>query len=132
MKLCNQCGRCCLKYGGGAGLGMASSDDLLIWELERPDILDYVYSADLPDIWIDPVIGEEMDSCPWLKGNCDNKIYSCAIDDVRPTVCRNYPVDIEQMRKDGCEMLEQSDVNKSDSELMIVLNLLKRCGNNCE
>ena len=126
MKSCNQCGKCCIKYGGN--LGVATGNDLEVWELEKPELLDFIYSENLPDIWISPTDGEELNHCPWLYTKTVNK-YACEINDVRPTVCRNYPVSIEQMKKDECEMLECIDKCKTDDELMCELIKLKRTGN---
>jgi len=39
-------------------------------------------------------------------------MYICRIYYDRPDDCRYYPVDIEQMLRDGCEMLEARDLAK--------------------
>jgi len=127
MKKCNQCGKCCIKYNGD--LGMATQKDLDVWKLNKPEILNYIYSKMMPDIWLDPITGEEVDECPWLMNDNKKEIYSCKIDNFRPEVCRNYPVSINQMKNDKCEMLEPDDFNREDSVLMIELEKIRRSGN---
>ena len=61
-------------------------------------------------IWIDPATNEYFDRCPWLRKSADGKKFSCDIYDVRPEDCRHYPVDIAEMVRDDCEMLEQRDL----------------------
>ena len=123
MRQCTQCGKCCLKYSAGAGLGSATERDLLIWESERPEILKY--TDFLGDLWISPITGEEMVRCPWLRKLPKKERYKCRIHDVRPEICRGYPVDIDQMISDGCEMLEDSDLDKSRNQLLAELQRLR-------
>ena len=49
MRDCNQCGKCCIHYGGN-GLS-ASDEDLNWWENNRPDIFKLVKNK---QIWFDP------------------------------------------------------------------------------
>lgn len=105
MKACNQCGKCCTLYGNG-GLS-ASLSDLEAWETDRPDIAAY---ADGPRIWLSPVTGKQMLRCPWLRKLPGQEKYLCRIYFDRPDDCRHYPVDIEQMIRDECEMLEPRDL----------------------
>lgn len=123
MRQCTQCGKCCLKYSAGSGLGSATDQDLLIWETERPEILNY--TDFLGDLWISPVTGEEMNRCPWLRKLPKKEKYKCRIHGVRPETCRFYPVDIDQMIKDGCEMLEDGDLDKPRNQLLAELHLLR-------
>ncbi|MGI9342511.1 MAG: YkgJ family cysteine cluster protein [Gammaproteobacteria bacterium] len=105
MKDCNQCGKCCTNYGG-SGLSV-SAGDIEWWETCRPDIARYVSDG---KIWVDPVTGKQMEKCPWLQKLPDQNRYSCSIYNDRPDDCRHYPVDIAQMIKDDCEMLEPRDL----------------------
>ena len=105
MKQCNSCGRCCENWGG-SGLS-ASEEDIERWETYRPDIARYVVDGKL---WIDPETGDYFERCPWLKpSDCGGKLI-CDIYDDRPEDCRFYPVSIDDMVRDGCEMLERSDL----------------------
>ncbi|RLA46301.1 MAG: YkgJ family cysteine cluster protein [Gammaproteobacteria bacterium] len=132
MKDCNQCGKCCIKYGNG-GLSAAASE-VEYWETFRPNIYDYVggsaggnlngtlSGADSGEkIWISPDTGKQLERCPWLrqvpnqdKTNLDKSSriqYTCDIYYDRPDDCKHYPVTIEQMVADKCEMIEVRDLD---------------------
>lgn len=104
MKACNQCGKCCIKYSNG---GLSASDsEIKWWDSTRPDIYNYTHDG---RIWTDPKTGEPLDLCPWLRKQ-PNNVYTCDIYYDRPDDCKFYPVTIEQMRSDECEMLEANDL----------------------
>lgn len=105
MKHCNSCGKCCEKAGNG-GLS-ASTEEIDWWENHRPDIFRYV---DGNRIWIDPETSEYLPRCPWLRSTDDGSRFSCDIYHDRPEECRHYPIDIDQMLRDECEMLERRDL----------------------
>ena len=105
MKECNQCGKCCENYGGG-GLS-ASANEIEFWEIFRPHIYKYVSGG---NIWIDPDTGNQIERCPWLRQLPNQGKYVCDIYYDRPDDCKHYPVTIEQMIKDECEMLEAQDL----------------------
>lgn len=105
MKDCNQCGKCCTSYSDG-GLS-ATNSEIDWWEVYRPEIARYVRDG---KIWISPVTGKQLTRCPWLQQLADQEKYSCSIYNDRPDDCRYYPVDIEQMVKDDCEMLDVKDL----------------------
>lgn len=105
MKECNQCGKCCINYSNG-GLS-ASKSEIEYWDVFRPDIYRYVSDG---AIWVDPDTGVQLTLCPWLRELPDDNKYGCDIYHDRPDDCKYYPVTIEQMFKDECEMLEQRDL----------------------
>lgn len=105
MKECNQCGKCCTKYSN-AGLS-ASSDEIEYWDNFRPEIYRYVNDG---NIWINPESGKQLTLCPWLRKAPNQQKYTCDIYHDRPDDCKYYPVTIEQMVKDDCEMLEAKDL----------------------
>ena len=105
MKPCNSCGKCCEKAGNG-GLS-ASAEEIDWWEIHRPDIFRYV---DGNRIWVDPETSEYFPRCPWLRSSDDGSSLSCDIYHDRPEECRHYPIDIDQMLRDECEMLERRDL----------------------
>lgn len=107
MKACNQCGKCCIKYGNG-GLS-ASESEIELWKNSRPDIHRYVRDG---KIWMDPDTGEQLAQCPWLKKLPGQYKYICDIYDDRPNDCKYYPTTIEEMVNDECEMLEAHDLAK--------------------
>jgi Fe-S-cluster containining protein len=105
VKDCNQCGKCCKLYGDG-GLS-ASMSEIERWESYRPDIIDYVSGG---KIWISPVTGKQMVRCPWLRKLPKQNKYICRIYYDRPDDCKYYPVKIDQMVRDECEMLQPRDL----------------------
>lgn len=109
MKDCNQCGKCCIKYSDG-GLS-ATASEIELWEIFRPDIYRYVRDG---KIWIDPDTGKPLKICPWLNKSPKQNKYSCDIYHDRPDDCKFYPVTIEQMVADECEMLQAQDLANPD------------------
>jgi Fe-S-cluster containining protein len=59
-----------------------------------------------------PNTGKQMKRCPWLRQLPDHEKYTCDIYSDRPDDCKHYPVTIDQMVKDECEMLEMQDLAK--------------------
>ncbi len=112
MKACNQCGKCCIKYGDGAL--SATTEEIALWELFNPDIFEYVRGD---EIWFDPATGVRLEQCPFLEiapklnPNAQNK-YTCSIYLDRPEDCRHYPSLISEMIRDKCEMIETVDLEK--------------------
>ncbi|NOQ69103.1 MAG: YkgJ family cysteine cluster protein [Gammaproteobacteria bacterium] len=104
MKECNQCGKCCTKYSNGRL--SASADEIEYWENFRPEIYRYVNDG---NIWINPDTGKQIELCPWLRKVPGQNKFSCDIYHDRPDDCKYYPVTIEQMVTDECEMLDAHD-----------------------
>jgi len=109
VKQCNQCGKCCIKYSNG-GLS-ASADEIQLWDTFKSNIYNYVSNG---KIWSDPESGEQLERCPWLRKHPDKNIFTCDIYFDRPDDCKYYPVTIEQMITDECEMLENRDLHNPD------------------
>jgi len=103
---CNQCGKCCTRYGGGDLTATASEIDW--WETYRPEIASYVSDG---KIWVSAVTGKQMARCPWLRKLPNQEKYICRIYHDRPDDCRHYPVRIDEMVRDRCEMLQPRDLN---------------------
>jgi uncharacterized protein len=103
--VCQRCGNCCAK---GLDEG-ASINDIAIWiAAKRYDILEWVHPIISPisevvvfDIWINPRT-HEYSKCPWLRREKGKNKYSCAIHDIKPEVCRTFPVDMEDAKRRGC------------------------------
>jgi len=106
VKECNQCGKCCTKYSNG-GLS-ASESEIYFWDIFRPEIFNYVNNG---NIWMEPSTGKQLKLCPWLRQHSNN-IYTCDIYFDRPDDCKHYPVTVEQMIEDECEMIEERDLIK--------------------
>ncbi|GAA0821752.1 hypothetical protein GCM10009111_29200 [Colwellia asteriadis] len=110
MKDCNQCGKCCIKYGGDS-LAVTQAE-INLWELFNPEIFEYVKNN---DIWFDPKTGVKLTQCPFLyieaKKSLDEPTkYTCSIYLDRPEDCRHYPSLIAEMVRDECEMIEVLDI----------------------
>lgn len=102
---CNQCGKCCLK--AGSLLGTASKSDLQRWK-NRPDIMRYVAHVygGVYDLFINPRTQEDdLRRCPFLRKYPKRDAYYCRIYDLRPDVCRRYPMSIESASEWECEMV---------------------------
>jgi len=110
MKDCNQCGKCCIKYGG-ADLSVAM-EEIDMWELFQPEIFEYVKNG---KVWFDPETGKQLSNCPFLATERNNNAsepvkYTCTIYHDRPEDCRHYPTSISEMVRDECEMIEAIDI----------------------
>ena len=113
MRECNQCGKCCIKYGDGAL--SATKEEIDSWELFNPEIFKFVKNN---DIWYDPDSGLQLSRCPFLgieppKSASAQTKYTCSIYLDRPEDCRHYPSLISEMIRDECEMIEITDLNNA-------------------
>ena len=123
MKDCNQCGKCCIKYGGGDL--SATKEEIELWEIFQPDLFKYVKNN---EIWFDPKTGSKFKRCPFLEvtakqGSLSPNKYTCSIYLNRPEDCRHYPSLISEMVRDECEMIEANDIEKPN-QAQIKLNLM--------
>ncbi|WGO99119.1 YkgJ family cysteine cluster protein [Saccharophagus degradans] len=114
MKDCNQCGKCCIKYGDGALSATANEIDM--WELFQPHIFEYALNG---EIWVDPATGKKLNRCPFLEASPPTTPtaplkYTCSIYHDRPEDCRHYPTHIEEMIRDECEMIEPVDLTNTE------------------
>jgi Fe-S-cluster containining protein len=122
VKECNQCGKCCKSYSDG-GLS-ASDNEIEFWEIFRPYIYSFVSGG---KIWIDPNTGNQLERCPWLRQLPNQGKYVCEIYNDRPDDCKHYPVTIEQMIKDECEMLEAKDLDNPKQAQSVLDKLMIDC-----
>ena len=120
---CNQCGKCCIKYGGGDLT--ATKEEIDLWEIFQPELFKYVKNN---EIWFDPESDSRFKRCPFLEVDpkadslASNK-YTCSIYLNRPEDCRHYPSLISEMIRDECEMIEITDLAKP-KQAQIKLDLL--------
>jgi len=125
MKECNQCGKCCIKYGDGDLSATQAEIDL--WEIFNPEIFDFVKND---EIWFNPKTGIRFEQCPFLEiepkkdEQAQNK-YTCSIYLNRPEDCRHYPSQIAEMIRDECEMIEIIDV-ETPKKAQIKLDILMK------
>jgi len=83
---CLQCGQCCESFGGHLH---ASPRDLQRWrEKGRQDLLHSVNR--LGWIWVDPQTKQPLATCPHLDRS-DPEHARCAIQEIKPDMCRAYP-----------------------------------------
>jgi len=123
MKDCNQCGKCCIKYGGGDL--SATQEEIDLWEIFNPEIFEFVKKD---EIWFDPESGLRLEKCPFLdiapkKYPNSPNLYTCSIYLDRPEDCRHYPRLIAEMIRDECEMIEAIDI-ENPKKSQIALDLL--------
>ena len=104
---CLQCGHCCLSLGFELS---ATAEDIALWEENgRDDILAWVVevATGIYDIWVHPRTGEDVDRCPWLRKLPRQGKFICRIQDMKPEVCRNYPVSQEHGEATGCKGMQE-------------------------
>jgi Fe-S-cluster containining protein len=120
MKDCNQCGKCCIKYGGGDL--SATQTEIDLWEIFNPEIFKFVKNN---EIWFDPSSNSKLSICPFLetvtkKDPSTQTTYTCSIYLDRPEDCRHYPSLIAEMIRDECEMIEVTDVTNTQKSQVLL------------
>ncbi|MCP4745119.1 MAG: YkgJ family cysteine cluster protein [Desulfobacteraceae bacterium] len=103
---CRQCGRCCntLDYHKEV-----SEKDVERWRrAQRFDILRFVGITHRKDntldyrIWIRPGTNRYLKSCPFLKKIPHKNKWICGIHDIKPDICRQYPLTRKHAAMTGC------------------------------
>jgi Fe-S-cluster containining protein len=90
----------------------ATDEDIAMWQnAGRKDILEWVDPIQVGthfvyDIWINPVTGDDVKRCPWLRKLPNQDKYICRIHDLKPEHCRNYPRSRKHALKTGCKGFE--------------------------
>ena len=104
---CLNCGKCCRNLDYHDQLG---EEDYLYWrQLGRSDLLKWVRPVPCGGrtknyrIWVPPGSLSVAPVCPWLRpvNGCENK-WECAIHDVKPEICRQYPGTRKHALMTGC------------------------------
>lgn len=132
MKDCNQCGKCCIKYGG-SDLAI-TPNEIDRWEQFHPEIFKYVNNG---EIWFDPKSNQKLERCPFLETGPQTSPrtptkYTCSIYSNRPEDCRSYPSLINEMIRDECEMIEQKDLlNLKDAQKSLDIIMIDSRHANC-
>ena len=104
---CRQCGRCCRTLDYRSEI---TAEDVALWKrLGRKDILEWVGVFHKEDespvfrIWMKPGTREFAESCPFLvKLEAEDLRWICRIHDVKPQICRQYPVSRKHATMTGC------------------------------
>jgi Fe-S-cluster containining protein len=107
--VCRQCGKCCctLDYETSC-----NESDIRRWQdMGRTDILAWVHCRNRPAdtdaqpyrIWVNPDTGKTAQTCPWLLPCPDQDLFLCTIHDIKPEVCREYPLTNKHAAMTGCK-----------------------------
>jgi hypothetical protein len=103
---CRQCGRCCLSLVYHDDIGQ---EDVARWQaLGRSDILAWVgvfegrQGEKSYRIWTDPGTGQLCGRCPFLERIARENRWVCRIHDVKPAICRQYPMSRKHALMTGC------------------------------
>jgi len=103
---CKQCGRCCTALDYHDQL---TEEDVAHWKrLSRADILQWVRTLyrdgheKAYKIWTIPGTTRLADNCPFLKKIPSANRWECLIHDVKPEICRQYPLTRKHGIMTGC------------------------------
>ena len=103
---CRQCGDCCKFLDYHDALTTA---DVKKWQrMGRQDILNRVGFSQKADgtptyrIWVEPGSTKRDEQCPFLKHLPAENRWICRIHDVKPRICREYPVSRKHGIMTGC------------------------------
>lgn len=109
---CRQCGRCCRVLDYRNELTEA---DVQTWrEQGRTDILKWVgvfrgeNGKTVYRIWMIPGTRKMADTCPFLKKIPSQNRWVCKIHQVKPAICRQYPVTRKHALMTGCPGFDNS------------------------
>lgn len=103
---CRQCGDCCrfLDYRNEV-----TAEDVAIWRtLGRNDILKWVYEIrcdgqpEKYQAWVVPGTRDQAEACPFLEKEPESRRWRCRIHDVKPAICRQYPLNRKHAVMSGC------------------------------
>lgn len=122
---CQQCGKCC-KKANDLLEGTATINDVAIWiAAKRSDILKWVNPIMTPnsellgfDIWIGPRTDDDAKRCPWLRKRKGEKLHECKIYDVRPQVCRDFPLNLTHAMEVGCPAACQEKLQSDTGQVI--------------
>lgn len=114
---CRQCGQCCrrLDYHNG----ITEEDVERLKRLGRGDILEWVRKVRTTEggvvyhIWVVPGTNQFARPCPFLKQGASRDLWICGIHDVKPHICRSYPVSRKHARMTGCPGFDSKNASKS-------------------
>lgn len=104
--VCKKCGKCCriLDYHDQ----FTKQDYQYMEKLGRKDLLAWVRVISkrswnsIYRIWVPPGRFRVSSTCPWLRPIENNTRWECAIHDVKPEICRQYPGSRKHAMMTGC------------------------------
>jgi Fe-S-cluster containining protein len=103
---CRQCGACCryLDYHNEV-----TAEDVAFWKASgQSDILKWVDEVNRDGhtkryrAWVIPGTRKETDTCPFLEKEPDSRRWRCRIHNVKPAICRQYPLNRKHAIMSGC------------------------------
>lgn len=104
---CRQCGHCCRRLNYRNEL---TAEDIRRWKaMGRNDILAWVAEIRTSSrertyqIWVVPGTNRFAETCPFLKQGPSNHIWICSIHDMKPQICRQYPLTRKHAVQTGCK-----------------------------
>ena len=103
---CRQCGRCCRALDYHHEVTEADMDRLKA--SGREDITEWVEVTAGEDqitayrIWVSPKTGQLVTPCPFLDKDPASNRWNCRIHDIKPGICRQYPVSRKHALMTGC------------------------------
>jgi Fe-S-cluster containining protein len=103
---CRQCGRCCRKLDYRDGITQEDVEQLK--QLGRTDVLEWMRPVRNAQgqivyrIWVIPGTNQFAHPCPFLKRGSCQEHWICSIHEVKPHICRNYPVSRKHALMTGC------------------------------
>ncbi|MDA8137194.1 MAG: YkgJ family cysteine cluster protein [Desulfobacteraceae bacterium] len=103
---CQQCGRCCthLDYHDE----ITSQDVQRISDMGREDVLKWIGTAkgasgeNVYRIWVIPGTNRFAHPCPFLGNGSSSDKKICTIHDIKPQICRQYPLSRKHALMTGC------------------------------
>ncbi len=103
---CRQCGFCCrfLDYHNEV-----TAEDVALWKAsKRNDILKWVHEITVDGeprgyrAWVVPSTQKQAEACPFLEKAKGLQLWRCRIHDVKPAICRQYPLSRKHAVMSGC------------------------------
>ena len=103
---CRQCGQCCrtLDYHD-----QLTAEDVASWQAcQQTEILDWVGvfrgegGQAVYRMWVKPGTTQLVETCPFLHQVASQNRWECRIHQVKPGICRNYPVSRKHALMTGC------------------------------
>lgn len=113
---CRQCGHCCRSLDYHQELTEA---DVALWRAQgRTDVLDWVETASVDGtapvyrIWVSPKTGRIASTCPFLHKEDTSNRWFCGIHEIKPGICRQYPVSRKHAIMTGCPGFQRTSSKK--------------------
>ena len=104
--VCRQCGHCCRFLDSH---NEVTAEDVSRWKAAgRNDILKWVHEIKCDgqpekyQAWVVPDTQNQTEACPFLLKDSKSEHWKCRIHDVKPAICRQYPLNRKHAFMSGC------------------------------